>query len=1076
MSMFKRNKKKKNDDNKHALGKTSLFSFSKKSKKSKKEDSMELPPGSPINNAVIIPEDYDDDNGNELASMDTSNNNNTNSNINSNNNSNTNDDNGNDDIIPSEHETKGWEMEVPIYDAEGADETKFVSQLETMENMGFSDKQQNLNFLMRFNGNVQMAISRIVFENERAKKQRELSMYQPGGSKVKSNEISNNDNDNKDDNNDELNDEIVIENKINENKDNNDDNNDNNSGNGNNNSDNINSNDNSDNMDNNNDSKDNDSKDNDSEIKKDENEVNSGDQLPESSDQKNMDKNSNNDEKNENIDNIENIQSNDMESEILNENKNSNNENNDNTDTKEENVAKTSKINENISAEVRKWVEMDENSCCMECGKPDVAWASINLGITLCDECAGLHRQVGVHISKVRSLWLDDIWKKQPELITDLINNYGNKKARNKYQHNIPAFVVNPKLDGISSTVIINWIIDKYDNKLFYNSELDKKDNENKDDTKNNNNNTRVNTICQMPIESFNEYFEWEVPIGKSKGKKYKHFIILYGRYISRYSKSSSQIAQQILDITNIDNNIRIIDSKQNGDTIIQIGKENSLNGMKLFTKDHKQAVRLIENVRKSVLFYKYIAKNLYRYTNDKMITFDFKINKNDIINKDKFDILGFASKRKNKISISWAKRFWVINKQEKLLIYFDYNPINPSKKKIKMLTTYVASGGFKLNEIYFEIDTNGNRLGINTILLIYYYDKTVFLKFNNIGELMKFWQTLSKYQVKMNVNFKNCLKYNLYDYTQNEYPFLEENIIKKNQNNADLEIIKMKNYGNFELNTELTRNTSNDPTSDESVGSVATNHTIVLHASMPVSNTSIQSDITDDNVKTDDNKDDNKNDLEERKANFLDAIGINGAINEDHSIDHEPSNSNEIRAATERERQQTLGQDSLDNVVSNLSINTDSPKVIKNGGLVPSVTPVDQPTTPKLNQSITEALNDNEVMSDENDEEIRESNEVWSRERSKSVGKSSTQIMRQKIHERRLANGFYKTLARIERLKKERRENLKNSKEVTKQAFNFGSNDVEFSNTKSISSNSNMTDNSKSGSRFSSKSRNKKK
>jgi Arf-GAP/coiled-coil/ANK repeat/PH domain-containing protein len=43
--------------------------------------------------------------------------------------------------------------------------------------------------------------------------------------------------------------------------------------------------------------------------------------------------------------------------------------------------------------------------CCVSASDPD--WASINLGILLCIECSGVHRQVGVHVSKVRSTTLD---------------------------------------------------------------------------------------------------------------------------------------------------------------------------------------------------------------------------------------------------------------------------------------------------------------------------------------------------------------------------------------------------------------------------------------------------------------------------------------------------------------------------------------------------------------------------------------------------------------------------------------------------------------------------------------------
>ncbi|KAK2768774.1 hypothetical protein FQN54_000630 [Arachnomyces sp. PD_36] len=48
------------------------------------------------------------------------------------------------------------------------------------------------------------------------------------------------------------------------------------------------------------------------------------------------------------------------------------------------------------------------NSWCADCGSSSkVEWVSINLGIVLCIECSGIHRSLGTHISKVRSLTLD---------------------------------------------------------------------------------------------------------------------------------------------------------------------------------------------------------------------------------------------------------------------------------------------------------------------------------------------------------------------------------------------------------------------------------------------------------------------------------------------------------------------------------------------------------------------------------------------------------------------------------------------------------------------------------------------
>ena len=46
------------------------------------------------------------------------------------------------------------------------------------------------------------------------------------------------------------------------------------------------------------------------------------------------------------------------------------------------------------------------------------AWASINLGEFICFQCSGIHRNLGTHISKVRSLNLDswnDDWVAQME-------------------------------------------------------------------------------------------------------------------------------------------------------------------------------------------------------------------------------------------------------------------------------------------------------------------------------------------------------------------------------------------------------------------------------------------------------------------------------------------------------------------------------------------------------------------------------------------------------------------------------------------------------------------------------------
>lgn len=48
------------------------------------------------------------------------------------------------------------------------------------------------------------------------------------------------------------------------------------------------------------------------------------------------------------------------------------------------------------------------NGVCADCDDPNPDWASLNLGMLLCIECSGIHRNLGSHISKVRSLTLDE--------------------------------------------------------------------------------------------------------------------------------------------------------------------------------------------------------------------------------------------------------------------------------------------------------------------------------------------------------------------------------------------------------------------------------------------------------------------------------------------------------------------------------------------------------------------------------------------------------------------------------------------------------------------------------------------
>ncbi|XP_041063062.1 arf-GAP with dual PH domain-containing protein 1-like isoform X1 [Carcharodon carcharias] len=101
------------------------------------------------------------------------------------------------------------------------------------------------------------------------------------------------------------------------------------------------------------------------------------------------------------------------------------------------------------------------NQACADCGAPDRDWASYTLGIFICLNCSGIHRNIP-QVSKVKSVRLD-AW--EDDEVKFMASN-GNSAAKAKYESKFPAFYYRPTF--IDCQVLREqWIRAKYERKEF---------------------------------------------------------------------------------------------------------------------------------------------------------------------------------------------------------------------------------------------------------------------------------------------------------------------------------------------------------------------------------------------------------------------------------------------------------------------------------------------------------------------------------------------------------------------------------------------------------------------------------
>jgi len=113
-------------------------------------------------------------------------------------------------------------------------------------------------------------------------------------------------------------------------------------------------------------------------------------------------------------------------------------------------------------ARLRELMMRPENRVCCDCQRVDPQWASINIGSFICITCSGIHRGLGVHISKVRSATMDTWTDEQ----IDFIASKGNRVVNAYYEATLPRFFVKPHADTPIEEQK-KFITDKYVKRLY---------------------------------------------------------------------------------------------------------------------------------------------------------------------------------------------------------------------------------------------------------------------------------------------------------------------------------------------------------------------------------------------------------------------------------------------------------------------------------------------------------------------------------------------------------------------------------------------------------------------------------
>eukprot|EP01084_Bolivina_argentea_P182574 315149_1 len=282
------------------------------------------------------------------------------------------------------------------------------------------------------------------------------------------------------------------------------------------------------------------------------------------------------------------------------------------------------------------------NNFCADCfvNASDSNWGVWNHGIFVCIKCAGVHRQIGVHISKVKSTEFDK-WRR---FELKHVQPIGNVTANKTLERRKPCWFINPsECDGVEE-VRKYYIQQKYEFKLF--------ETDGKDDV----------AIHEMPQKVRIGTFLYE-------NNKKKVYLQLLGRTLYHLKSGNDSYPQQTFDVANdIEVAIAYSDSVYT-DFVLNIYSDNDSDSLfRIRPIEQNNALYLMEwvhAIRRAKLYYKYLDSHNEQKTSNEPNTPFTEIT---IKQLERATVLAIASKKGGGAN-AWRKRWWILLND--ILYYF---------------------------------------------------------------------------------------------------------------------------------------------------------------------------------------------------------------------------------------------------------------------------------------------------------------------------------------------------------------------------------------------------------------------